>query len=56
VTDVRVEQKPTEPMAIYIYFNDGQPVYRLLAGFDPSELQWIAEQIRLKWQMRDAAQ
>jgi len=52
VAEIRVEQSPP---ALCIYFNDQQLTCRLLVGFDLAELNWIAEQIRLKWNMSNAA-
>jgi hypothetical protein len=50
IADVRVdpEGESAEP-ALNLHFSDGKPPVCILSGNEPEELNWIAEQIRLRW-------
>jgi len=32
-----------------LHFSDGKPPVCILTGLDPAELNWIAEEIHIKW-------
>ena len=52
VTDVRVDpESDSKPSGLSLHFTDGKPPVCILSGFDPDELNWIAEQIHQKWGM-----
>ncbi|MGA2441233.1 MAG: hypothetical protein ABSH08_09745 [Tepidisphaeraceae bacterium] len=52
VTDIRVDpESDSTPPGLSLVFNDGKPPVCILSGADPAELNWIAEEIHLKWGM-----
>ena len=52
IADIRVEaESDSAPPGLSLHFSDGKPAVRILSGGDPEELNWIAEQIRIRWGM-----
>jgi hypothetical protein len=52
VTDIRVDpESDSKPPGLSLHFNDGKPPVCILSGIDPAELNWIAEEIHIKWGM-----
>jgi len=52
VADVRVDpESDSKPPSLSLHFNDGKPPVCILSGPDPAELNWIAEEIHIKWGM-----
>jgi hypothetical protein len=50
VTDVRVDpESDSKPPSLTLHFSDGKPPVCILTGLDPAELNWIAEEIHIKW-------
>jgi hypothetical protein len=50
VADIRVDpESDSKPPGLSLHFGDGKPPVCILSGPDPDELNWIAEQIHLKW-------
>jgi hypothetical protein len=50
VSDIRVDpESDTTPPGLSLYFSDGKPPVCILSGIDPAELNWIAEEVHIKW-------
>jgi len=50
VTDIRVDpESDSKPPSLSLHFSDGKPPVCILSGLDPAELNWIAEEIHIKW-------
>jgi hypothetical protein len=50
VTNIRVDpESDSKPAGLSLHFSDGKPPVCILSGPDPAELNWIAEEIHIKW-------